>query len=222
MNQYRKQRIRSLLNMLTIALALSALMACGAPSQTSTPPQVVLSIATIIPTQTTPLPPGIATHQAFATRNAQRLSQVRTEVALTPTEPRPTLGPWPTPTVRLGMHECVNANTMDPQMANCWIGVVNGEFMGVAGGFEGSFDDPNQGLVMVFHGRLFSSTDPTTEIYRTPQRIGPVRIVSVNGTLFTLAPIDFSTPGAVLTPWATQTPGILFIFDLSTRQWVNP
>jgi hypothetical protein len=52
------------------------------------------------------------------------------------------------------------------------------------------------------------------DIYSTPQRAGPVEIVSVDGMRFTLVVIS--------DPWTTATPGATFVFDLSTRQWVNP
>jgi hypothetical protein len=50
-----------------------------------------------------------------------------------------------------------------------------------------------------------------------------MRIVAIDGTRFTLAPIDFyyfETPEALQTPWTTATPGAVFIFDIATRQWV--
>jgi hypothetical protein len=93
----------------------------------------------------------------------------------------------------------------------------------VAGGHEGNFDDPMQGLVMIFHGPRFHTFDPTTEIYRTPQRVGPVRLVSVDGMRFTLVSVP-GYPGRPQPPQPTFTPlpQVTFVFDLATRQWVSP
>jgi hypothetical protein len=108
----------------------------------------------------------------------------------------------------------------EPFFINCWTGIINGDYIDVEVGREGSMDDRQQGVIMVYN---ISAQQPS-EIYRTPLRAGPMRIVAINGTRFTLAPIDVNyheTPGALQTPWTTQTPGPTFIFDIITRQWVG-
>jgi hypothetical protein len=81
--------------------------------------------------------------------------------------------------------------------------------------------DPMQGLLLVFNGPALDTSDPTAEVYSTPLKVGGIRIVALNGTRFTVAPVNLRTPGAILTPWTTATPGTSFVFDLATRQWVN-
>src|SRR5213078_4076001 len=56
-------------------------------------------------------------------------------------------------------------------------------------------------------------------IYQTPQNIGPVRIVSIDGTRVTLGYYDGWTRD---TPQASPTPSVTFVFDLISRQWVSP
>jgi hypothetical protein len=46
--------------------------------------------------------------------------------------------------------------------------------------------------------------------YAIPQQVGLVRITAVEGTRLTLATADPAVPATT------------FVFDLATRQWVNP
>lgn len=200
---------------------LSLVTGCG--TTTLTEPQVV-AVDTALSTAvtTTPMPPDVATRQAIATMDAERRNEVRTRVALTPTWPPRTPGPEMTPTASLGLHDCVPANTYEPQVYNCWLGVVDGQYVTVAAGMEGYGGDLYQGVVMIFHNRYYSYSDPTTEIYRTPQKVGPVRIVSINGLQFTVESFNvqwgvWSTP----LPSPTLFPQVTFVFDLPSRQWVT-
>jgi len=157
----------------------------------------------------TPDPNGKA---EFETAVAQHDIEISTEVALTH-EPTRTPGEppiYPTETPVMGiLNGCANASSRGPQCYNAWRGVINREIIQVEAGGEGSDGDESQGLLMVDNWNL-----RTEDIYRTPRRVGEVEIVAVDGTRFTLA--------AVSTEWTTATPGTTFVFDLATRQWVNP
>jgi hypothetical protein len=211
--------LQVLFAMLNGILAVSILIACSAGDQTGSSttlqaPTEVAAITTQAVPSKTPNYKEVAEAQLTATNAA-----LRTQIALSPVPSR-TPGPppeYPTPTLAMGwVHGCVPKNTREPQCLNGWRGIVNGETLKVIGGMEGSSGDPTQGLVMVY------IEDRPLEIYNTPQKAGPVRIVDVSGTLVTLAAVGLSTPGVVQTPWATQTLGTVFTFDLSTRQWVSP
>lgn len=206
-------------------LILSVLTSCGA-SDSGT----VLQVATVIPQPTvtysgsmpTAYPTQVESRHAYDTRVAQTRAQWATEIAQIPTwtpgSPPPTETPEPTPTLIMGFHGCANANTHIPQQFDCWRGIVNGELLSIAAGREGNFGDPTQGLFMINHGPYFDPTDPTTELYPTPLKLGGMQIVSIDGTRFTLAPHD---PRTTRTPPVNQTPTVTLIFDLSTRQWVS-
>lgn len=148
-----------------------------------------------------------ATHEAFETAVTERRQEIQTEVALThaptTTPGRPQERPSPTP--MLGMLPgCSNTNVYEPQAISCWRGVVDGELVDVDAGREGMDGDPEQGILRVhIHG------GQGDDIYQTPDRVGAVRIVSVNGVLFTLETVDQPTPQQ-------------FVFDLDTRSWVSP
>jgi hypothetical protein len=168
---------------------------------------------TTVPTKT-PNYKQVAETQIAATYEA-----LQTRAALT-AAPTRTPGPppiYPTPTLRMGwIGGCTPKNSLDSQCLSGWREVINGEVVTVYSGMEGRLGDPMQGLIMV------SVLRRSFEIYNTPVKAGPVRIVAVDGMLITLATVDLRTPGVVETPWATQTPGTLFVFDLTTRQWVPP
>jgi hypothetical protein len=200
---------------------LCLLTACGGPSPLTTPAPTELTVPTAVLSPTaTYVAPAAATRAAYATRNATWRSDLQTQVALTPIPPLPTLPPLrPTPTWSPGWVHCAYGDVREPARYKCWRGIFNGELLTVAAGRQGSLGDRSQGLFMVFHGGILDASAPTTEVYSTPLRLGGMTIVSVNDTRFTLAPYD---PLVDPTPNATQTPGISFIFDLATRQWVNP
>jgi len=90
---------------------------------------------------------------------------------------------------------------------NCWQGLVNGQLLILKAGVGGYGHDQTQGFVWV---NTPEQREDGSDIYFTPQQIGPVKIVSVNGLIFTLAPAE---PGF---------PPVTFVFDLATRQWVTP
>lgn len=91
--------------------------------------------------------------------------------------------------------------------SNCWIVLLNNEYLYVDAGYlynvsSGDLNDETIGAIIIFGG-----AGPTA-FYQTPQRLGPVYIVSVDGTQVHLA-LDGHPPTA-----------IAFVFDLATRQWV--
>lgn len=195
---------------------------------TTEQPPTVLSIASAVstsiytpePTSTYP-PPAAGTKEAAMTAVAENRNARRTAIALTH-EPTRTPGPppiEPTETPLMGLDGCASESAHKMICINAWRGVINGEIVELRAGLKGSDEqlDPTWGMISV-SGWL----DTRPETYNTPQRLGAVRIVAVNGLLFTLSPLDLNTPGARLTPWATTTPGITFVFDLATRQWVSP
>src|SRR5437868_15506196 len=112
---------------------------------------------------------------------------------------------------------CAGTSSMGPQCVNVWRGVINGEIVDVEGGNYGWDGDELQGFVLI---NIWGHSGE--DIYNTPQRVGPVRVVAVDGMRVTLAPVDFNTPLVMLTPWSSATPGLTFVFDLATRQWVSP
>ncbi len=136
-----------------------------------------------------------------------------TALALTPTRPplSPTLTrtlppPLPTPTLVMGMIECASTTAGTPYIEySCWRGIVNGQLMDVSSGRErlNSFnEDPQQGFVLIY-------TTTSHQLYRTPSRVGGVKIVSVSGTQ-----LNLTTYGRAVTP-------AIFTFDLATRQFVG-
>lgn len=226
-----------LFNLLTLALISMSLVACGQPQPnkdnskdsvssstvghgaapildvptvgaTGTPGTTGTAVPTGTPNLLTPM---VATHVVHATRIASFRQALRTSVALThePTD-TPGLPPaLPSPTPVLGMLPgCSNSNTYEPQGISCWRGMVSGQLIDVASGREGRAGDPTQGMI-----RVHVRGQQGDSIYRTPNRVGAVRIVSVTGTitgtLFTLATVDLATPQ-------------IFGFNLVTRQWVSP
>ncbi len=207
--------MRQLLLILAAILLVSCfLIACNATPQATKPTETTI-----------PVTSGVATHAAIDTRVARYREERMTVVALTPARPIPLMiTPLPTPTWGYGLYHCSGGSKLEPELVDCWRGIVNGEVISIASGNESPFTDPfrSQGVIVISHGPYIDPSSPATEIYSTPLRLGTMRIAIVSGTLFSLAPIDIRTPRASLTPWATQTPGVLLVFDLSTRQWVSP
>jgi hypothetical protein len=151
------------------------------------------------------LPPPKATFLA-----QEQLTNVAlaTVLALTPTVPPP---PPPTATATLALWATGILNTGDSvsfggvytfQMG--WIGIVNNEYVVVyAGAYR---NDHDQGVLVVRTVAL--STEPLTgpDEYMTPVRAGAVSVVAVESLRLTLQARD----------------GQQFVFDVGTRQWVNP
>lgn len=203
----------------SILLAFCVLAACGETVYQTTPEPTYVPVPTVAPSPTDGIPPGEATHAVLDTRIAEHQSQIMTEVALTP--PRPVPGyitPLPTPTYWLGLHEgCANnPNGYVPQIISCWRGTVNSQVIAVASGGQGDSGDTRQGLFMVFPGPGIDVTNPATEFYSTPLQLGGMRIVSVNGTRFTLAQNPYEPP------WITPAADVRLVFDVATRQWLSP
>lgn len=195
---------------------LFVLAGCGAKGT-----QLALPTLTVDFTSTPVIPsPTVNFKDAADTRVAENYNIVLTEVALTHA-PTWTMGPppdYPSETPELGLStHCLGKNSRDPRIATCWTGIVNGEMVYVDAGREGLDGDPTWGIIMVG-----TSGHSDAQLIRTPWKVGAIRIAAINGTLFTVAPIDFATPRAVLTPWATTTPGVTFVFDIVSRQWVSP
>jgi hypothetical protein len=88
-------------------------------------------------------------------------------------------------------------------MVSCWAGWYNGHIMGVSSGREGRAGDMTQGLVWVYDSQTLES-----QYIRTPDKVGPIQIISIDGTLFTLTTVD-------------HTLTITYTFDLATRQLVT-
>lgn len=216
-------------------LATPSILRSYADAQTSVP-QTSTSLATTSSTSVpetgtvppTPFPtyPPLAagTKEAAATLVAQNYNKLGTEVALThaPTETPGEPPPMPSETPIMGLtNACPGTTGERPICLNEWREVQNGKIVEVQAGWNpvDGRASLEQGVVMVY----IWGVQPL-EVYNTPQQVGPVRIVSVDtgGTLFTVAPVNLETPVALLTPWATQTPGVTFVFDLTTRQWLDP
>jgi hypothetical protein len=229
-----------------ISVVLCLLTACTTAAQpASHPPNADVGTLVAVPIASTPEPTGIPTQgpgtptsvstvtarpttaveaarAAKATADAQYLADIRTKYAPYTAVPIPTLGPpQPSPTWVMGMQGCVNGISYAPLMLGCWRGVLNGEFLSIAGGRQ-TEGDRRQGLLLVFHGPLFDPLAATTEVYSTPMKLGAVRLVSVEGTRCTLIPFDPIGSQGTPTPLISPTPSILFVFDLATRQWGSP
>jgi hypothetical protein len=219
--RYQVRFWRHVVAALIIILIPALVSSCGAENQ-PTP----LPVAAVTPVVTAALTPTIPSRAERATAYAQQDAEYRTVLALSLTidKSRDALGtPGPTWTPELGMlTDCPPpGNSVKAWPYSCWRGVISGHITDVQAGRYGSESDGLQGILIVNVWPGGSWSDENLVIYDTPQLAGPVRIVSMNGTLFTLAPVDISTPGAVLTPWASSTPGTTFVFDLATRQWVG-
>jgi hypothetical protein len=146
--------------------------------------------------------------QTFAQLTATMIA-VRTVVALTgvptwtPGSPPSLSGPTATPLLGLSTG-CVNQNSLVPQIVTCWTGDLNGHLVNVWSGREGRAGDPAQGVVILY---TWGTTD--TLILPTPDKVGPVQITTINGSRFTLTPID-------------HQPLVTYVLDIATRRWVNP
>ncbi len=224
-------------------IGICSLTACGASPAPDKPQQAALpaanmttttpgsfpgtqaptrQVATRVPLPTDP-PSFPGSKWTFDTRVAQREIATKTAWALTPTEPRgsptATWTPRPTPTVTIGWVECGSGDSQRPQYVICWQATLDGQVILVQAGREGHLGDIGQGVVTVsILGQDGRYHDDGT--YLTPMRQGAVRIASVDGTRVYLVVAEFQPPDSGATPIAT--PGMVFIFDLATRQWVSP
>jgi hypothetical protein len=115
--------------------------------------------------------------------------------------------------VALGTFDCPRPpSPTAPQLQSCWRGKLNGAYVTVGAGLVGSSPTggtpaSTQGVIVVTDGTEVYAPLPGSTVYTTPQAMGAVRIRSADGTRLTLA---------------TSDPAVTFVFDLQTRQWVNP
>jgi hypothetical protein len=84
------------------------------------------------------------------------------------------------------------------------VGVLNSQIVDVDTGKEGLDGDPDQGVVV-----NYTRGTHDTQLIETPDKVGAVQIISVDGSRFTLTTVD-------------HQPMITYAFDAATRQWVNP
>lgn len=143
---------------------------------------------------------------ALGTRIAEEQKEMMTRAALTaaPTIPPGPPPVYPTYTPWLGMlpgEPYSGKNPDNPQILNAWRRIINGETLEISAGREGKAVDLRQGVVMVnvWYKRI--------DTYRTPQRVGPVLISAVNGTLVTVV---------------SQDGQHRFVFDIGARTWLSP
>jgi len=117
-------------------------------------------------------------------------------------DPHATFPPLPTPTYLTGIFE-LRENPYRHSWAaiNQWHDFVNGKHIGVYA--TSVYNDADQGAVGVSTADR-DGTNDTYQEYPTPTKHGPLRIMAVNGTLFTLQAKDSTG----------------FTFDLATRTFV--
>lgn len=145
----------------------------------------------------------------------------RTAIAQNP-PPRPY--PWtppPTPPLtpeELAPHQTAGAGVIweERSVAPCakvmavmnhWVETQSNQEIGVCAGAEGAREDPQRGRVAVFTISTSSYAILSgPDLYQTPLRAGPVRLVGGIGEQLTLRAED----------------GTLFYFDVPTRQWLTP
>ncbi len=159
---------------------------------------------------------------AVATTAAQRYYAHQTAIALTPIPPTevwipPT--PEPTATMGVGMISDVACGSpvhfAAPTFSSCWHTQVNGAWILVASGEEGTTEyDVQQGAAgpADVHGLLWVCPEPcgaphSNLLYPAPR--ADLHITAVDGPRITLAARD---------PAVHDT----FIFDITTLQWVSP
>ncbi|MDQ2806826.1 MAG: hypothetical protein M3Z04_07905 [Chloroflexota bacterium] len=138
-----------------------------------------------------------------------------TSVALSPIPtyvggPLPELAtPGPTATWSTTWFDCGPARSSgQPEFRSCWHGTVAGVRLYLDAGKDAFITDPQQGLLVVAEADTVAPPDGFP-VYKTPQRLGEVRIVAVNGTQVVLEPVV-----------APPAP-VSFVFDLTTRQWLS-
>ncbi|MBF6613418.1 MAG: hypothetical protein IVW55_09860 [Chloroflexi bacterium] len=110
------------------------------------------------------------------------------------------------------------ASSQDPSYDSCWQGMVNGQFLSVKTGRQGRRGDISQGIITLSELGL---DDRFHDIgtYLTPLRQGSVEMASMDGTRVYLVRSTTPQPPDVD---VTPTPGVIFVFDLATRQWLDP
>jgi hypothetical protein len=193
----------------------------AAPTDTSLP--AVTTVPTEEPIRFASPTDAQLTREAWNTAVAQRASEDATSVALSPIPPytpfpfRTESPEPPTPTWTVGFVPCPQPhNTNSPQYFSCWNGVLNGQLIWIQAGNNQNEGAPQGSVLHIGYYDLSQEHLLSEDLYPVPGSGGSVRIVSVDGTRVTLAPWDPATPGP------PPTPTTIFVFDLATRQWVNP
>jgi hypothetical protein len=234
MNSYRIQGSLLMVVLMASLMAFVSISACDTAQSLSSGPAQASSavIGTSFPTVTTlptrqpisfPSPTDAQlTREASDAQLAQHAAEVLTSVALSPKPaytpgPRYIESPIPTATWALGWAPCRRPfNTYQPEFFSCWHGTLNGQLLAIDAGHEQREGNLQQGVIEVSLYDLSQQNTLSDDLYQTPLAVGAVRIVSVDGTRVTLAPWDPATPEP------PPTPSTIFVFDLATRQWVNP
>jgi hypothetical protein len=219
-----KNKRWSLLCLVTLLLLLEA---CGGNNTRTNAIPAVATVATANPATSTvpPIPATPTIHllpeamtklaemqtvepAAYATFYAAEVA--REQRMLTP---HPSSTPQPTPlpitaTPQLGLWtDCGHGLHDDPLAANCWQLFIHGILYQVTAGRLAPESEADQGVLWVR-----GPGDHVQDVpwYRTPQRVGSIHIVTVEGLRVTVA--NRSPPN----------PPASFVFDLATRQWLHP
>lgn len=210
------------------------------PSPIPTPPPTVAPppSATVAPTATaaapaTPSPPRygaaglgpelLATPAiaAAVTAASERFDAHQTAVALTPIPPTEVwIPPTPEPTATMGVGMMTDTGCTFPRhfaapfFTSCWHTNVNGAWMLVGSGQEGTSQPIQKGMGGDLHGLIWVCTEPCYGPDPQPNQLYPaprpdLHITAVDGARITLASRDPAVPD-------------IFVFDIVTHQWVNP
>jgi hypothetical protein len=163
------------------------------------------------------------TIEAAVTAAAQRYYTHQTAVALTPS-PAPDLSyesPTPEPTATMGVGMITDTWCWSPvhfgapTFQSCWHTNVNGAWILVGSGYEGTSEaQVQQGAAgpADLHGLIWVCPEPCVVPYSNllyPAPRPDLHIIAVDGPRITLAARDPAVPDT-------------FVFDITTRQWVNP
>ena len=196
-----------------IILLLASLLftACSQPGSR----QLVAQVASPMPTTTylfTPSPtltgPELDATKITYIQKPIFERQTRVAAGITPIATFvvvPTSEPVPTPFLGIS-GECAQANRVF-NYGGCWAGVVNGQYLFVGAGTRRS--DADQGVLRVYTRTADLQTYGPVQWYSTPSKLGSIVPTQVVWPLLTLIT-------------ESGTPPTTFIFDLATRQWVNP
>ncbi len=151
--------------------------------------------------------------QTSDTRVAQFDATIAAQVTLSP---RPTAhhgpiyseSPIPTPTWAVGYFPGPRPeNTFNPEYFTCWYGALNDKLLSICAGHEQFGGDLEQGVIRIRVLEQDQVTVVSHDIYRTPEKVGVVHIVTADNNLVTVASEDGQH---------------IFTFDIATRQWVTP
>ena len=204
-------------------LVLCLLTACTAVGQPAVQPtNVTIGTIVVVPTPGMPTPRPTRTYSpealtAIAVKEANLQAERdhdATRAAISPAPMHtgaPTYSPQPTPILPYGIstfEECggEDSHVRGFLLGNCWHGMLNGVYSDVAAGAE--LVEPTPGELTLGGVYVVSPADgsvPRSLIYWTSIRAGRLEIIAVDDTRVTLRAYN----------------GTLFVFDASTRQWVD-